>query len=110
MNNRIGDFIGSFTVLHHDDRSKIVIIDQDGIIKRYYTSQIRPFLEQPSMLIDSITERKVEDRYVKTDNDPDEPEFDGSKVQLSVEQQSYMNNKSLMIATTGSRIVIGKSL
>ena len=32
--------------------------------------------ENPSMLDDFITERKIEYRKVKTDNDPDEPEFD----------------------------------
>ena len=57
VNNRIGEFIGPFTLLHHDDRSKTVAIDQDGVIKRYYASQIITFLEQPSMLDDSITER-----------------------------------------------------
>ena len=41
------------------------------------------------MLDDYITEHKIEDRYVKTDKDPDEHDFDGSNVQLNVEQQSY---------------------
>ena len=36
-----------------------------------------------------ITERKIEDRHVKTGNDPDEPEYDGENVQLNVDQQSY---------------------
>ena len=33
MNNHIGEFIGSLTVLHNE-RSKIVAIDQNGFIKR----------------------------------------------------------------------------
>ena len=66
MNNRIEEFIGSITVLHHDERSKIVTIDQDGVIKRYSKSQIRLFLEQPLMLDDSITESKIQDRHDKT--------------------------------------------
>ena len=37
VNGRIGEFIGPFTVLLHDGRSKIVPIDQDGGIKRYST-------------------------------------------------------------------------
>ena len=55
VDNRIGGFIGLFTVLHRDERSKIFAIEQDGVIKRYTTSQIRPSLEQPTMLDDSIT-------------------------------------------------------
>ena len=88
MKTQIGNFIGQFTFLHHDERSKTVSIDKDEVIKRNSTSQIRPFLEQPSMLDDSITDRKIEDRHIKTDNDPDEPEFDGDNVQLNVEKQS----------------------
>ena len=57
VNNLTGEFIGPFPVLHHDKRPKIVSIHVDGAIKRYSTSQVRPFLEQPSMLDDSITER-----------------------------------------------------
>ena len=87
VNNRIREFIGPFTVLHHDERSKIVAIDQDGVIKRFSTSQIRLFLEKPSMLDDSITERKIEDRHDKTYKEPDEPELDGDNVQLNVDQQ-----------------------
>ena len=70
LNIRIGEFIGLFTVLYHDGRSKIVSIDQDRVTKRYYTSQIRLFLEKPSILDDHITERRIEDRHVKTGNNP----------------------------------------
>ena len=89
MNNRIGEFIGQFTVLKHDERSKIVTTDQDRVIKRHSASQIRLFLEQPSILDDSITERKIEDRHDKIDKDPDEPEFDVDNLQLNVDQLSY---------------------
>ena len=41
------------------------------------------------MLDDSITEHIIEDRNVKTDNCPDEPEYDGDIVQLNVEQELY---------------------
>ena len=58
VNSGVEDFIVQFIVLHHDERSKIVTIDQYGVIKRYSTSHIRPFLEQASMLDDSIIERK----------------------------------------------------
>ena len=61
MDNRIGEFIRAFAVLNHDERSKIIAIDPDGVIKRYPNLQIRPFLEQPSMVDDSIAERKIED-------------------------------------------------
>ena len=90
--NRIGEFIGPFTVLHHDESSKIVAIYQKGVIKRYSTSQIRLFLEQPSMHGDSIRECKIEDRQEKMNkepDEPDEPEYDGDNVQMNVEQQSY---------------------
>ena len=92
VNNRIGELIGPFTVLHHEERSKIVAIDQGGVIKRYSTSQTRPFLEQPSMLDDSITERKIEDRHEIMNQEPDEPdesdepEYYGDNVQMNVDQ------------------------
>ena len=95
VNNSIREFIGPFTVLHHDERSKIVAIDQDGVIKRYSTSKIGPFLEQPSILDDSITERKIEERLEKMNKEPDEPdepdvpEYDGDNVQMNVDQQLY---------------------
>ena len=41
------------------------------------------------MIDDPITKRKIEDLKVKTENDPDEPEFDGEKVQLNVDQKLY---------------------
>ena len=34
VNIRIGEFVGPFTVLHYDEHSKFVAIDQDGVIKR----------------------------------------------------------------------------
>ena len=34
INYFIVDFAETFTVLHHDERSKIIAIDQNGIIKR----------------------------------------------------------------------------
>ena len=89
VNNRIGELIGLFTVLNHDERSRIDAIDQEEVIERYSTSQIRTFLEQTSMLDDSIAEHKIKDRHVKTDKDPDEPEFDGGNVKLNVDQQLY---------------------
>ena len=33
----IGECFGTFTVLHHHERSKIIAIDKDGLIKRYST-------------------------------------------------------------------------
>ena len=92
MNNRIGEFIGPFTDLHHDKRSKIVAIGQDGAIKRYFTSQVSPFLEQSETLDGSITKRKIEDRHEKTikeTDEPEEPEYDGDNVQMNVDQYSY---------------------
>ena len=44
VNNRMGEFIGAFTVPHHDERSKIVAIYQDVAIKRYSISQMKSFL------------------------------------------------------------------
>ena len=89
MNNRIGEFIWPFIVLHHNECFNIVSRNQDGAIKRYSTSQITPFLEQASTLDDSITEHKIEDLHDKTDKDLDEPEFDSDSVQLNADQQSY---------------------
>ena len=89
VNSRIGELLGTLNVLQHDERSKTFPIDQDRVIKRYSASQIRPLLEQPSMLDDSITERKIEGRHNKPDREPYEPEFDGDNVQLNVDQQSY---------------------
>ena len=89
VNNCIGEFIGPFPVMHHYKRSKTVTIDQDGVIKRYSRSQIRPFLEQPSMLDDSIAQRKIEDWHDKMYRETDESEIDGDNVQLNVDEQSY---------------------
>ena len=41
------------------------------------------------MLDDSLTERRIEDRHVKTDSDQGEPEFDGDNVQLNVDQHTF---------------------
>ena len=41
------------------------------------------------MLEDSFTECMIEDRYFKTDYDPDETVFDGDNVQLNVGTRSY---------------------
>ena len=90
VNSGIGELIGPFTATHHYERFKIVAIDQDGVIKRYYTSHIRPFLEQPSMLDDSIPERKIEDRHEEVNKGPDEPgepEYNGDNVQMNVDLQ-----------------------
>ena len=65
VSNHIGEKIGPFTVLHHDERSKIVSTYQDGGIKRYSTSQMRLFLEQPLMSDVFITEHNIEDRNDK---------------------------------------------
>ena len=83
VNSHIREFIRQFTVLHHYERSKIVAIDQDEAIKRYSISQIRPLLEQPSMLDDSITECQIEDRRDRTDKYPDEPEVHDDNVLLN---------------------------
>ena len=34
VNNLIGEFFQPFSVLHHDERSKTLAIDQNGAIKR----------------------------------------------------------------------------
>ena len=77
VNNREGEINGPFIILHHDERSKIVAIDQDSVIKRYLTSQIRPFLIKTSMFDDSIIDRKIEDRHDKTYKEPYERELGG---------------------------------
>ena len=41
------------------------------------------------MLDDSITERKIKYPNVRTDNDPDEAEYDDDNIQLNIDQQSY---------------------
>ena len=102
MNIRIGEFIRPFTVLHRDESSKIVALNEDGVIKRYSTSQIRQFLEQPSMLDDSVAEHRIEDCHEKMNkkpDEPDEPQYDGDNVQMNVDHCHMENNQSLMIAT-----------
>ena len=61
VNCRIYKFIGSYMVLHHDERSNTISIDQNGVVKRYSPLQIRHFLEQPSILDNSVADREVED-------------------------------------------------
>ena len=65
MNIRIGELILSFTVLYNVERSKIVAIDQEDVIGRYSSLHIRPFLEQPSMSDDSMTEWKIKHGGIK---------------------------------------------
>ena len=67
MKSCIHEFIEPLTVLNHDERFKIAAIDQHRAIKGYFTSQIRPFLDQPSMLDEFITQRKIEDQRDKMD-------------------------------------------
>ena len=88
MNNRIGEFIGPFTVVRHDERSSIVAIDEDGVIKRYYTSQIRPFMAQPSVLDDAIVECDIEDRKTQATPKEDELMHEEDSLQLNVDSQS----------------------
>ena len=87
--NRIDELIGPFTKIHHDERSKIVSIDQNGITKWYSSSQIRPFIEQPSELDDAIAERSIEDNRKQTQQDKGEPLQHEENVQLNVDPQSY---------------------
>ena len=87
MKNRIEEFIGPFTVLYHDERSKTFARDQDGFTKQCSTSQIRNFLEKSSILDDSSTER--ENRRLSCENDQNEHEYDDDNVQLNVDKQSY---------------------
>ena len=89
VNIRIGEFISLFTIVHHEERSKIIAIYHDGVIKRYFSEQIKPFLKQPSMLDEFIAKRKIEDRYDAPDQKKDEPLLGGDNVQLNIELQSY---------------------
>ena len=41
------------------------------------------------MVDDSIAGPKIEEWYVRTDNDTNKPELDGDNEQLNVDQQSY---------------------
>ena len=86
MTNGKEELIGPFNVLHDEERSRIVVIDQDGVIKRYSTSLIIIFLEQLSILDDFITELQIEVRHVKVGRKSDEPEFYGVDLQLNVYQ------------------------
>ena len=86
VNNRVREFTRQFTVLHNDKISNIGTIGQEGVIKRYSSSRFRQLLEQPSKLDDSIIERKIEDRHYKSDRDPNEPELDGDRVRLNVDE------------------------
>ena len=84
MDTKIGEFTVPFVVLYCDERSKLVPIDQNGVIKRYSSSQIRSYVEQTSMLDDSIKERKIKYCNLETKTDRDEPEYDCENVQLNV--------------------------
>ena len=59
VNGRIAEFTGPSTSHHHDERSKIVAIDQASVIKRCSSSQIRPFVEQLSVPDDAIKDRDI---------------------------------------------------
>ena len=55
VNIYIGKFVGQFTLLNNDTHFNIVAIYQERAIKQYSQSQIRPLLEIPSILDDTIT-------------------------------------------------------
>ena len=89
VNSRIVEFIGPYTVPHHDERSKIVGTDHDGVIKRYSTSQAQSFEAQPSVLYDAITEREIGDRHSEGTPKDGKPTYDEKKIQLNVNSQPY---------------------
>ena len=60
VNNRIGEFIGPFPVLAYEPHSKIVVVNQNGEKKRYTTAQIRPYIPEPDVVQDSITELNMQ--------------------------------------------------
>ena len=56
VNNRTGKFVGLFTMFRHNELSSFATIDQNGVIKKYFTSQIRLFIQKPSVLDDDIVD------------------------------------------------------
>ena len=64
----IGDIVGSLTVLHHEELSKIVALDKNEVIKRYFPLQEDYFFWEPSVPENAITDRDIEDKHKKTHN------------------------------------------
>ena len=65
------------------------MIDHDGAINWYSSSQIRPFVEKPSVLGDSIADRGIEDFHTESASKEDEPAYDEKNIQLNVDYESY---------------------
>ena len=80
VNNHILEHVKHFTVSHKHERSRIIGIDQDEFIKWYSTLTIRSFPDQPKMLDDSITDLKLENRYVETGKYTGGLEYSGDDV------------------------------
>ena len=52
-------------MVNYDEYSKIIEINQDGVMKRYSTSLIRSFIAQPSILDKAIVDRNIEENRIK---------------------------------------------
>ena len=63
-------------------------MDQERIIKRYYSSHIRPFLEKPSVLDSVIVDREIEDWDKAATKYSDEPIHNEEPVQWNMDSQT----------------------
>ena len=75
-------------IVYHEDHSRIAAIDQDGVIYRYSSLHIRPFLGQTSVLDHAITDRDIEDQHKERTEDRDEPAQNEEHVQYNAYLQS----------------------
>ena len=63
VNNRIGRFLGPFIVLYHDEWYKIIVIDQNGVIKRYSCFSNKIFSKKA--LHDTVADQGIEESHKK---------------------------------------------
>ena len=97
---RIGEFIGPLIALLNNERFRTVAMDQE------WSYQAILHITDHTILIAAfnarrfLTDLKIEDHCKRTDKEPDESEYKGNNSQLTVFQQSYGGNHSLMIAKT----------
>ena len=107
----IRELVGLFAVLHHDECSNIVAIDQYGYIKRYLSSQIGPFVDnhQPSMwpsLTEALKKITIKHMSMRRNNFSTKRMFNSTltrsqlvSIMLQLIIISYRNNATMRLAT-----------
>ena len=66
----------------------IISIDQHGVIKRYFSSQIKPLVEQPLVFDGAFADPSIEYNQKQAHQDEEEPSHQEGNELLSADSQS----------------------